>query len=280
MTLSASDYEFMQSLVCDRSAIVLEANKEYLVEARLIPVAKREGFETLADMIAALRKGAPALVTKCIEAMTTNETSFFRDSSPFEAMKSTIIPDLMKAREASRTINIWSAACSSGQEVYSLGMLLRESFPGLLTWNVQFLATDLAQGMVDRTAKGSFSQLEVNRGLPALLLVKYFNKVGPDWQIKDELRAKVTARQMNLAQEWRDVPMMDVVFLRNVLIYFSVETRRQILGRVKRVLKPDGTLFLGSAETTLNIDDSWERITINGVSCYRVRDANPAKMAA
>ncbi|MCC7142388.1 MAG: protein-glutamate O-methyltransferase CheR [Candidatus Eisenbacteria bacterium] len=280
MSLSATDFDYIRTLVMKRSAIVLEAGKEYLVESRLIPLAKREGFSGLEEMCAGMRaKASPALVEKVVEAMTTNETSFFRDLMPFEAMKKQIVPELIAARGGSKCLSIWSAASSSGQEIYSLAMLLRENFPALRDWRISLLATDLSQEMVARTKQGLFSQLEVNRGLPAPLLIKYFTKEGTHWQIKQELRDLVEVRQMNLAESWKLMPQLDVVFLRNVLIYFSVETKREILGRVREILRPDGTLFLGAAETTLNIDENWTRVQIDKTSCYRPGAAELRKAA-
>jgi len=210
-----------------------------------------------------------------VDAMTTNETSFFRDLHPFETFKRELVPELLKRNEASRTLNIWCAACSSGQEPYTLAMILHDSFPQLRAgWRVQLLAGDLSLEMLRRARAGLFSQLEVNRGLPAPLLVKYFQKDGASWQVKEELRAMIQFHELNLATAWPGLPAMDFVFLRNVLIYFDMEMKRQILRKVRGVLKPDGVLFLGGAETTLNIDEGWERVQSGKTVYYRIkRDA-------
>ncbi|MFN8547378.1 MAG: protein-glutamate O-methyltransferase CheR [Candidatus Eisenbacteria bacterium] len=280
MAMNPNDFAQICKLVLSRSAIVLETGKEYLVESRLVPLAKRKGYDSLEGLCADLRSNRTAgLADAVVEAMTTNETSFFRDLHPFDALKKEILPTLIESRSNERRLRIWSAASSSGQEIYSIGMLVRESFPQLATWDVKYLATDLSTEMVARSEQGLYSQLEVNRGLPAAHLIKYFTKDGVHWQIKPELRQAIEFRALNLAEEWRAIPDMDVVFLRNVLIYFSAETKKAILGRLRRVLKPDGFLFLGSAETTLNLDDEFERVQIDKASCYRLRAAEIRKAA-
>ncbi len=280
MGLLPAEFDFIRGLIEAHSAIVLEPGKEYLVESRLIPLSKREGYPGLTEMFADLKLNRKAgLRDKVVEAMTTNETSFFRDLHPFEAMKKHVLPELMQSRASERRLRIWSAASSSGQEIYSLVMLMRESFPALSTWKLELLATDLSTEMVARCQQGLFSQLEVNRGLPAPYLIKYFVKDGIHWQIKPELKQSIEFRQMNLAEEWKTIAPMDVVFLRNVLIYFSGDTKKQILGRLRRVLRQDGSLFLGAAETTLNLDDEFERVPIDKTSCYRLRNVTLKKAA-
>ena len=203
--------------------------------------------------------------------MTTNETTFFRDVHPFDALRTRVIPELMAARANERALTIWCGASSSGQEPYSIAITLREHFPQLAGWKVRLLATDLSSEMVRRTTAGSFSQLEVNRGMPAPMLVKWFDRRGVHWQAKPELCAMIEAFEMNLATPWPTLPAFDVVFLRNVLIYFDVETKRTILGKVRRAMRPDGWLFLGGAETTLNLDDAFERVAVDRATCYRLR---------
>ncbi len=272
MSLSLTDFRYICDLVLDRSAIVLEPGKEYLVESRLTPLARREGVGGLDELIARLRqRTVNGLETRVVEAMTTNETSFFRDLHPFNALHKTILPDLLERRSSERTLGIWSAAASSGQEIYSIAMLLREHFPQLAGWKVRLLATDLSDEMVQRASEGLFSQLEVNRGLPAPLLLKYFEKQGAQWRINDEIRTSIEFRRMNLVEPWPQIPDMDVIFIRNVLIYFSVESKRDILAKVRQVLRRDGALFMGAAETTFSLDDSFERVQIEKTSCYRPR---------
>jgi chemotaxis protein methyltransferase CheR len=268
--LDLPTFEYVRKLVLETSAIALEPTKEYLVESRLMPLARQRGLASLNDLVARLR-GEPfgELHTAVVEAMTTNETSFFRDVHPFEALKSSVLPQLVAERSRCKSLTIWSAACSSGQEPYSLAILLAEHFPLLADWNVQIVASDLSQAMLDRAASGKFTELEVNRGLAASLLVKYFEKDGPDWRIKAEIRRRVRFLRLNLIQSWPVLPTFDVVLLRNVLIYFNPGAKRQILQQMQRRMAGDGVLFLGGAETTLGIDDSWERVCHGKASSYR-----------
>ena len=271
-TISESDFSYVQKLVLERSAIVLEPSKAYLAESRLVSVARAQGLKSLGELITKLRSERfGGLHTQVVEAMTTNETSFFRDAHPFEALRTTVLPELIAKREQQRTLRIWSAASSSGQEPYTLAMLLREHFPVLKSWNVRILATDLSNEMVERTKTGQYSQLEMNRGLPATYLVKYFQRRGVSWQANDDLRSLLDCRQMNLAAPWPALPQTDIVFIRNVLIYFDQATKRDILGKIRRLLPPDGCLFLGGAETTLNLDDGYERVSAGKASFYRLR---------
>lgn len=271
MSVNSADFDYLCKLVRDRSAIVIEPGKEYLIESRLIPVARREGFDTLDALVTNLRAtSANGIHGKVVEAMTTNETTFFRDLHPFEALKKKILPELVGKVGATRKLSIWSAASSSGQEAYSIAMLLREHFPNLASGDVRILATDLSQEMVRRTREGNYSQIEVNRGLPAPLLMKYFDKHGLEWRIKEDLRRMIEVREMNLAKEWGFIAPMDIIFIRNVLIYFDVEMKKVILGKLRQLLKPGGYLFMGGAETTLNLDDSFTRVQFDKASCYQL----------
>ena len=272
MTITEADFEFISSVVRAESAIVLERGKEYLVESRLLPVAKESGHPTIADLIKQLRRSPMGpLRGQVIEAMTTNETSFFRDVHPFHALSDTVLPELIRARAAERSLNIWSAASSSGQEAYSIAMLVSDALVGQPGWRVRLLATDISQQMLDRTRSGLYSQLEVNRGLPAQRLVKHFTREGTHWQVNEDLRRMVECRLLNLDAAWPMMPSMDVIFLRNVLIYFDIPTKQRILTRVRSLLRPDGYLFLGGAETTLNLDAGFERVQIGNAPAYRLR---------
>jgi chemotaxis protein methyltransferase CheR len=274
MTITASEFEYIRRLVLDQSAIVLEEDKQYLAESRLLPLARREGFDSIGSMVARLGgQKFDGLQRKVVEAMTTNETSFFRDFHPFEALRKSILPELMTERASSKELNFWSAACSSGQEPYSLAILLQEYFPTLADWRVKIIATELSAEMLARAREGRYSQQEVNRGLPASLLVKHFRQHGRDWQIAEYLRRRVEFQIINLAEAWPLLSPMDVVLLRNVLIYFSVETKKRILSKIRQLLKPDGFLFLGGAETTFNLDEAFERVQFDRTICYRVRKA-------
>jgi chemotaxis protein methyltransferase CheR len=273
MTIGAGEFDYIRKLVRERSAIVLEPGKEYLAESRLMPVAREEGCATLEDLVAKIRADrSGGLERKVVEAMTTNETTFFRDVHPFEALRKVVLPEMLESRGSERRLHIWCGASSSGQEPYSIAMVLRERWQVLGDWGVRLVATDISREMLERTREGRYSQLEVNRGLPAPMLVKWFEKQGTTWQVKSELRAMLELQEMNLAGNWPTMPQFDVVFMRNVLIYFDIETKQQILGKVRRLLRPDGWLFLGGAETTINLDEAFERIPVDKATCYRLRD--------
>jgi chemotaxis protein methyltransferase CheR len=215
-----------------------------------------------------MRSGRVDASDAVVDAMTTNETSWFRDAHPFNALRDELLPDLIERRRVARTISIWCAASSSGQEPYSIAMLIRH-FPELESWNVRILATDISPSMLKRTQEGLYSQLEVNRGLPAPLLVQHFNRVGMHWEVSDDLRRMVQTEFVNLAAPWPVLPPFDLIFMRNVLIYFDVPTKQTILGRVRRQLRPDGLLLLGGAETTMNLDANFERVQIGRSNWYR-----------
>lgn len=270
--MTTADFDYVRNFVRDQAAIVVEPGKEYLVESRLTTLARKESFASIDDLVSKLRSDPKhVLHRKVVDAMTTNETSFFRDIHPFEALKKNILPELMARRAAERQINFWCGAASTGQESYSVLMLIAEHFPELLKWDIKFIATDLCGEVLARARAGRFSQLEVNRGLPASLLVKYFVRQGSDWEIKEDLRRRVDFREMNLVKDWPLLPPLDIVFLRNVLIYFDVETKRAILAKARRVLRAGSYLLLGGAETTFNIDDAFERVVLDKTTCYRVK---------
>ncbi|MBM4001486.1 MAG: protein-glutamate O-methyltransferase CheR [Planctomycetes bacterium] len=270
-SLSTDSLSFVCALVRGRSAMELAPDKAYLIESRLAAVAKKNGFANNEELVHGVR-GSPRsdLVRHVVEAMTINETSFFRDMHPFEALRKTIIPELRARRSDRRQLNIWSAACSSGQELYSIAMLLREYFPDLLGWELNLLGTDLSREVVYRAQRGRFSQIEVNRGLPAPLLLKYFERAGVHWDIVPEVRRMVRFQELNLIDNWTGMPSMDVVLLRNVLIYFSGETKKRILARVRRLMTPHTVLFLGGAETPSNVDPSLEQVQANNSIFYRL----------
>jgi chemotaxis protein methyltransferase CheR len=274
MPLTDSDLDYVCALVMDQSAIVLDRTKAYLIESRLTPLATKLGFASLPEFVGKLRReGVNGTHRLVVDAMTTNETYFFRDVHPFEALRTNVLPELIAARAASRTLRIWCGACSTGQEPYSIAMLLKERFPVLSTWQVSILCTDLSRDVLAKARSGAYTQLEVNRGLPAALLVKYFSRQGDLWHIRDELRARLQFQELNLARPFPVLPRFDLVMLRNVLIYFDVETKRSIFARIRRVLAPDGVMFLGAAETPLNIDDAFESVGVGKTVCYRIKAA-------
>jgi chemotaxis protein methyltransferase CheR len=272
MTLSSASYEYVRGVLRERSAHHLEEDKAYLVETRLLPVARRHGFASVEDLLLGLRRRSnEQLLGELVEAMTINETCFFRDGHPFETLRQTVLPELVRLRSTVRRLTIWSAACASGQEIYSVAILLREHFPALSGWNIRLIASDLSAAMLERGRQGCYSELEVSRGLTPQLLDRYFHKHERGWQIRDDLRRQVEFRSLNLSAPWPELPPMDLVLLRNVLIYFDVPARQQILGKVRRVLQPDGYLLLGGAETTYNLDGDFIPVSSGQGSYYRPR---------
>lgn len=274
MSIAAADFQFVSTLVKRHAGIVLEPGKEYLVESRLRPIAGAEGFGSIGDMVNKVRATPnPRLQQKIICAMTTNETSFFRDLAPFEALRQNIVPELLTRRATTRSLNVWCAASSTGQEPYTIAMTLTEHFPQLATWKVNIVATDIAPEVLARAREGRYGQIEINRGLPARMLVKYFRKDNLEWVLDDRIRRMVEFRELNLTESFHNLPAADIVFMRNVLIYFDAATKKDIFARTRRLMRPDGYLFLGGAETTLGIDDAFERMPVERSGCYRLTAA-------
>jgi chemotaxis protein methyltransferase CheR len=278
VTISAGAFSFVSDLLQQHAAIVLSPGKEYLVESRLLPLARQIGLDDVGALVARLQtRPDDNLRRQIVEAMTTNETSFFRDRDPFNAFSQAILPDLCKERSASPRLNVWSAACSSGQEPYSIAMSIVDHPLITCDWQVEVLATDLNEEMLERARQARYSQLEVNRGLPVAMLVRHFERAETDWRVVPAVRGMVRFKQLNLAEAF-DLPQMDVIFLRNVLIYFNPTTKVEVLKRVRRILRPDGYLFLGGAETTLGLDDEFERVMVGSTTAYRHKGARPLEM--
>ena len=256
-TITASQFDHLRAMVQRESAIVLEPGKEYLVESRLAPIARREGLASVSELVQRLMT-APSVKMKSeiIDAMTTNETSFFRDVHPWQTLKEQILPKIIEARRSDRRLTVWCAACSSGQEPYSLAMLLRDSFPDIVrSWDVKIIATDLSDSMLYRCREGIYSQLEVNRGLPAPMLIRNFQREGADWRIDSELRRMVDVRTCNLSSPNtypRAASRFDLVFIRNVLIYFDEATKTKILNETASRMQSNGHLLLGSSEVSIS----------------------------
>jgi chemotaxis protein methyltransferase CheR len=271
------DYDFLRTALKQRSGLVLSADKQYLVESRLLPIARMAGFGNLGELVAALKRGdADALMTKVVEAMTTNETFFFRDKTPFENFRSAVLPALLAARRGCRTIRIWSAAASTGQEPCSLAMVLKEMEADLAGWRIEIVATDLAGHVLEKARAGIYSQFEVQRGLPIQLLIKYFSKVGDMWQIAPEIRAMIKFKQINLLADFSTLGTFDLIFCRNVLIYFDQETKISVLNRLGRVIASDGYLVLGAAETVVGLTDSFRTVAeLRGLYVPNVRAPRP-----
>ncbi len=252
--MTPQDYDFLRRLLKERSGLDLSADKQYLVESRLIPLARRAGLPGIPELVAKIKTGAEALTSDVVEAMTTNETFFFRDKIPFDHLRETILPALVQARASRRSLRIWCAASSTGQEPYSVAMCVKE-FAGLAGWRVEILATDLSQEVLEKSRAGLYSQFEVQRGLPIQLLVKYFKQTGEFWQINADIRAMVQHRQLNLLHDFSQLGVFDVIFCRNVLIYFDQDTKINIFNRLAKAMEPDGFLVLGAAETVVGLTD-------------------------
>ncbi|MBO6560017.1 MAG: protein-glutamate O-methyltransferase CheR [Nisaea sp.] len=259
--MNSSDFEFLSSLLYKQSGLVLTPDKGYLLETRLQPVARSHGLNSIEQIVSTLRsRRDERLVNSITDAMTTNESLFFRDRTPFEQFKTVVLPKLLETRAAKKQIRIWSAACSSGQEPYSLSMILDELSARLAGWRIEIIATDISSEMIARARSGIYSQFEVQRGLPVQLLVKYFQQDGDRWQLNEKIRRMVTFREFNLLQDPRALGNFDVVFCRNVLIYFDQNTKRQVLDGISRQMAPDGYLYLGGAETVISITDKFQPV--------------------
>ena len=257
--MTPSDYEYLRKLLKERSGLDLSADKQYLVESRLVPLARRVGLTDIPELVKKIKGGgADALITEVVEVMTTNETFFFRDKIPFDHMRETILPALMQARANRRALRIWSAACSTGQEPYSIAMLLKEADKVLAGWRMEIVATDLSQSVLEKSKAGLFSQFEVQRGLPIQMLIKHFTQVGELWQLNADIRGMVQHRQLNLLQDFSQLGTFDVIFCRNVLIYFDQDTKAAIFERLAKQLEPDGVLMLGAAESVVGITDAFK----------------------
>lgn len=236
------------------SGLIMEQSKRYLVESRVMPIVRRERLSGLDELMAILQKGQnPKLAKDVIEAMTINETYFFRDKAPFDQFRNVMLPRLLAARQNEKRIRIWSAAASTGQEAYSLAMILDEFAPKMPGWKVEIIGTDLSEGVLDKARKGVYSQFEVQRGLPTPMLLHHFNQIGDAWQISEQMRAKVTFRQLNLLQDFSSLGRFDVIYCRNVLIYFDAARKTDILMRMSRQLTPDGFLLLGASESLIGL---------------------------
>jgi chemotaxis protein methyltransferase CheR len=276
------EYDFLRRSLKERSGLVLSADKQYLVESRLLPIARKAGLASLSELVATLRRSdSEGLMTAVVEAMTTNETFFFRDKVPFENFRTAILPALLAARREQRSIRIWSAAASTGQEPYSLAMTLKELADSLAGWRIEIIATDLATSVLQKAQHGIYSQFEVQRGLPIAFLIKYFSKAGDMWQIAPELRAMVKFCQLNLLADFSALGPFDLIFCRNVLIYFDQETKTDLLNRLGRLAADDGYLVLGAAETVVGLTERFRVLPeLRGVYVPNVSRPRPHVAAA
>jgi chemotaxis protein methyltransferase CheR len=256
--MTPAEITFIRDFIYRTAGLVLTADKAYLLDSRLRPVLRDRGLDGFPALIAALKAGVSDVISDVTCALTTNETSFFRDIKPFEMFRQIVLPHLLNARAAQRRFRIWSAACSTGQEPYSLAMMLREERARLAGWTWEIVATDLAVDALAKAKDGVYSQFEVQRGMPAPLLVKYFAKQGENWRINDACRQNIIFRTFNLLSDPASLGCFDVVFCRNVLIYFDPPTKAKVLDRVGHQLAADGFLFLGGAETVLGVTDRFQ----------------------
>ena len=272
MVTNAAAFECVRDLVLRRASIVLEADKDYLLRARLEPVAREEGLGGFEELVTELQHGASEhLQARVVDAMATHETRFFREPPMFQALSEHVLPALFEARRTSRQLRIWSAGCSTGQEPYSVAMTVCDHRPSDGAWDISILATDLSEQAVDRVKSAAYRAAEVDRGMPDRYRQKYLTKEGDEWIVGRELRTMIAARTLNLASPWPALPTMDVVLLRNVLLYLSSSTKRIILQRLCSTLAPDGYLFLGSSESSGHLDPRWEPMRQGGVVYYRPR---------
>ncbi|KWV48978.1 chemotaxis protein CheR [Bradyrhizobium macuxiense] len=258
--MTPPDYEYLRKLLKDHSGLDLSTDKQYLIESRLLPLARKCGLSGIPDLVMKMKGGSSLHIVQVVEAMTTNETFFFRDKIPFDHFRDIIMPELVKARAARRSIRIWCAAGSTGQEPYSLAMCLKEMGATLAGWRVEIIATDLSQEVLEKSKAGIYSQFEVQRGLPIQMLIKYFKQSGEFWQINPELRSMVQHRQLNLLHDFSLLGAFDVIFCRNVLIYFDQDTKINVFNRLARSMDADGFLVLGAAETVVGLTDSFKPV--------------------
>ena len=273
---SSWEYGFLREIVFNLSQNVLDPSRDYLFDSRLMKVLRNEGMSRVSDLVTHLRaKSDPKLERDIAEAMTINETSFFRDGRPFELLRTELLPQLLNARRDTRRLRLWSAACSTGQEAYSLAMLLRENFPIYAGWDIRVEGTDISAEVIERARAALYHRIEINRGLPARFLVKYFNRKGEDWELRPEIKCLCNFREGNLCGPrfpfTRATDRFDVIFLRNVMLYFSPEARKILLANIHRILEPDGVLFLGSSEQPAD-PSLWTSILAGG-TCYFMKAA-------
>ena len=260
--MNVSDYDYLRKLLKDRSGLVLAADKEYLVESRLLPIARRLGVANLGELVARLKEpSVEPIIVEVVEAMTTNESFFYRDKIPFDQFRNHIIPRLIQSRANERRIRIWCAAAATGQEPYSLAMIIKEIGRQLAGWRIEIIGTDLSVEVIEKAKAGVYSQFEVQRGLPIQMLLKYFSQQGETWQISPEIKTMVQFRALNLLEDFAHLGRFDVVFCRNVLIYFNNETKIDVLQRIARNTAPDGFLTLGAAETVVGLTDAFRPST-------------------
>ena len=268
--IRSDNYRFLQEHVYSQAGIVLEMDKHYLFESRLTPIVRQLGLGSINDLCALIQATRePEVGRRVVEAMTTNETYFFRDPAHYEAIRTVLLPRLKESRRDTKKLRFWSAAASTGQEAYSLAMLLLGD--GLSDWNIQILGTDFSSQVLERARSGKYQQIEVNRGLPAALLVKHFSRAGVDWQLSEQVRGMARFETIDLRKSMRALGPFDLVFCRNVMIYFDAGTRKEILKELHGTLFRGGWLLLGGAETAFGVEEWFERQTVGSATVYVAR---------
>lgn len=259
--MNPQDFEFISTLIKSRSGLVLTPDKSYLLESRLMPVARKHGLKDLNDLINTMRtRKEETLIVEVVEAMTTNESFFFRDIKPFDLLRDEVLPPILEKRAAKKHLRIWCAAASSGQEPYSIGIVLKELGATLAGWNIDIMGTDISHDILNKASAGQYSQFEVQRGMPITMLLKYFDKKDESWEIKPEIKSMVQYKYWNLLDDLKGLGGYDIVFCRNVLIYFDAETKGRVLEGIAKLMPEDGMLFLGGAETVLGVTDKFKPV--------------------
>ena len=272
MAIREENFEFIRRALQQRSAIALTDNKQYLVETRLAMLARKLGMGSVDEFVEHLKcPVSPVLWQDVVDAMTTNETSFFRDAVPFHVLRDDVFKRAMSGKTSGGVLNVWSAACASGQEPYSIAMLWREcqsQYPG---WDLRIIASDISKEMLGIAEKGAYSSLDIERGLSEQRRKRFFQQEGNLWLVNQSLKKNIEFRYINLIDAWPVLPLMDVIFIRNVLVYFDLPTKQKIFAKLRAALKPEGSMFLGGAETTLAIDEQFERVFAGVGNCYRMK---------
>jgi len=277
--LSSSDFGFVRELLRQQAAVSLTQDDLCLVQRRLRPVAEAYGFATLAQLIARLKgpnqasqgPNQASLQRDVVESLITTDASFFPDGHPFDALRTEVLPQLAAARGSEQRLNIWCAACSTGQDPYTIAMIIREYFPAMRQWQIRILGTDLSAPIIDRARAGVYTPIEVNRGLPASLRAKYLTRTGAGWRPVDDIQRMVRFEHLNLLDRWNPALLFDIVFLRNVLIYFDAQDRRTVVARVRGSMRPNGYLFLGGAEAGLSVGDKFHRVAAGQANCFQLQ---------
>lgn len=270
--LSQEELSFLFKFIHEKSAIVLDETKDYLIYNRLTPLLKQNEINSLNDLVKEIKSNKNArIINEVIDALTTNETLFFRDLKPFEVLRASLLPKILEENKASKSLRIWSAACSTGQEPYSLAMMLLENFPQLKDWKVEIFASDISKESLEKAKEGIYSQIEVNRGLPIKMLVKYFSNEQGRWKVKPELRKMVNFQELNFIEAWPHMSKFDFIFVRNVLIYFGLETKKTILDRMANLLSHKGYLFLGASESLIRLEVPFKTVILDNTRCFQIK---------